>query len=163
MIIAIDPSTTAIGFASFHDDGRSDSASVIRPDDPRSLAVERVHQMARDLIDMIDEAEAISRVRIAIIEAPPRYQGHKRNPGVQHAAYGVVYHLCRAAKIQTIESVDPSTWTRNKPKEARQWVARRVLGLSANDDKGGDALDAYQLGKWYIARNPSRLIREATE
>lgn len=157
MIVSLDPSSTAIGVSLFHDDGRGERSEVISPDDKRADAVERIHQMARYLVEVLDEAELMSPVRVAVIESPPVFQGRKMNPGVQHAAYGVVYHVCRLAKIREIVSIHPATWTRNRPKAARQWAARRELGLSDSDDKGGDAIDALMLGRWWIDRNRDRL------
>jgi hypothetical protein len=159
VIIAIDPSSKAIGVSLFHDDGGCERSEVIRPDNPRAEAVERIHQMARYLLEIIDEAEAVSPVRIAVIESPPTFQGRKSNPGVQHAAYGVVYHVCREAKIPSIVSVHPATWTKNRSKESRQWRIRQQLGLSPTQDPGGDAIDARMLGAWWIAGNRHRLIR----
>lgn len=158
LIIAIDPSSSSIGVALFNDDGSSVKSDWIEPDNDRALDVERIFQMSRYLLEIIDEAEGISRVRIAVIEKPPRHQGPRTNPGAQHAAFGVVYCLCRSAKIQTIEPVECS-WVKGKEKDARQWALRQKLGLYGNEDKGGDAIDAYQLGKWAIDRNPQWIIK----
>ena len=39
---------------------------------------------------------------------------------------------------------------------------RQTLGLAMNQDKGGDAVDALQLGKWWIGRNKHLLRVELT-
>lgn len=161
MILSIDPSSTAIGISLFRDDGRPERSEVIRPDDTRADPAERIHQMARYLLEIIDEAETISPVRIAVIESPPDFKKFG-SIGPQHAAFGVCYHVCRLAKIPRIEPVHPATWTKNRSKENRQWRVRDQLGLKPGQDAGGDAIDALQMCRWWIARNRNRLIHTQT-
>ncbi len=165
MILAIDPSSTALGAAMFSDAGRYIRSEVCKPDQPRAEAAERSHQIGRYLAELLAECAAAGEtIRIAIIEEPPSFMKVEfGNKAVQQVAFGIVYHVCRLARIPSIVVVNPATWTRGRHKEHRAFHIRRRFGIPPEQDRGNDATDAIGLAEWWIARNPDRLVREMAE
>lgn len=162
MILSLDPSSTALGAALFTDAGRYIRSEVVKPDNPRADSSERSHQIGRYLAELIAESTAAGEeIRIAIIEEPPSFmRAEFGNKNVQHVAFGIVYHVVRLAKIPSVIVVNPATWTRGRHKEHRAWHIRRRFGISPEQDRGNDAMDAIGLAEFWIARNPDRLMRE---
>lgn len=145
----------------FSDAGRYIRSEVVKPDAPRAEHQERSHQIGRYLAELLAESAAAGEViRIAIIEEPPSFMKVEfGNKNVQHVAFGIVYHVCRLAKIPKIEIVNPATWTRGRHKEHRALHIRRRFGISPEQDRGNDAIDAIGLAEWWVQRNPDKLIR----
>ena len=163
MILSIDPSSTAIGVALFDMTGRNVDCCRLTPNYSGAACLHKLNMLANELKSYIDDMKFEHReIAIVVIEQPPTHQGPRSNPGAQHQAFGMVGRVLYECDLKRIYEVHPATWTGNRKKENRQWRIRQTLGLAMNQDKGGDAVDALQLGKWWIGRNKHLLRVELT-
>jgi Holliday junction resolvasome RuvABC endonuclease subunit len=148
MILALDPSSQAIGYAIF-DNGKRVEAGVIRPTAPKADALTRSDQMCGDVQALLDEHNGAFDV--ALIEEPyiPR-KAARTNVAAQYQAFGMIWRVLKRAGVPRIVEVNPSTWTGGTNKDARAEDVRRRHGIGAKDDKGNDACDAIGLSEWWM-------------
>ena len=161
MIISLDTSSTAVGVAAFHHDGRNaDRTCRLTPNYSGAACVAKFTMLADEVKAYLNEIwDEFGPITIAVIEEAPTFS-KQGSIAPQNRAYGVILHLLHSMGIKRIYEVKIATWTKGKSKESRQWRLRQKLGLAESDDRGGDALDALMLGQWWCARNPDKLIRE---
>lgn len=162
MILALDTSSTAVGVALFHQDGRdADRTFRLTPNYSGAACPVKINMLCDEIKGYIAEVSAeFGPVTIIVIEKAPTFQ---KNGSIapQNQAYGAINHLLHTLGIRRVYEIGIGEWTKGRSKENRQWHIRQTLGLSESDDKGGDALDALMLGKWWIAQNKHRLTEHA--
>ena len=158
MIISIDTSSTAIGVALFHPDGRdADRTFRLTPNYSGAACAVKFNMLCDELKSYVAEVVAeFGPITIAVIEEAPTFS-KKGSIAPQNRAYGAIVHLLHTLGIKRVYEINIATWTKGRSKENRQWRVRQQLGLTRKQDSGGDAIDALQLGKWFIARYPDRL------
>jgi hypothetical protein len=159
-LLALDPSSTAIGYA-FGIDGRVDDAGVLWPEKKSAPAVERIESMA----DGLGELVAGSCADRLVIEIPSKRTNTRRHGGkggglaTYGMAVGFVWSRLRFWGFipAAITLVEPETWTRGKSK------ASRILAVSAAcksydpaQDPGGDCADAIALMWWWFAEQKGK-------
>jgi Holliday junction resolvasome RuvABC endonuclease subunit len=148
MILTIDPSSTATGYALADDAGNVIEAGVCRPDKALTPEV-RAKQMAADLLTIIAEHYPAT----IVLEKPAKQAPAGRNHAGQ-ATYGMAVGVILGvlwANGHTVTRVDAHVWKRGVPK-ARMiaWAKHRYPQYDAATDKGGDAADALGLLDWYL-------------
>jgi len=158
VILSLDTSSTAVGVALFHPDGRNaDRTFRLTPNYSGAACSMKLLMLCDEVKSYIAEVVAeFGPITIVVIEDAPTFQ-KQGSIAPQNRAYGAIIHLLHTLGIKRVYEIKIAEWTKGRSKENRQWRLRQQLGLSQNQDSGGDALDALQLGKWWILRNPDRL------
>jgi hypothetical protein len=153
MLLAIDPSSTCVGYALFggraslYEFGRLLPRQGDRP-------MERIASLVADLEELWLE----QRPRQVVIEVTSGKiagrLGRAQGLGVYGMAVGACWQLLRSlAGAQNVRAVTENEWTRSVSKTRRLLTLElRIAGYSRADDPGGDAGDAICLGEWFQAQ-----------
>mgnify|MGYP007100106880 CR=1 FL=1 len=168
-LIAIDPSSTRIGWALF--DGTLVDAGFTRPGRTKDGYIERVRSMVDDLCGIVERHEP----NVAVIEVPSGKAARGSRPGM--AGTQAIYGLAVGAVWQSMLLVVPSNargghgvvetttereWTRSVPKAARaRTLPLEYPQLDWSADGGLDMADAIGIGLWWIGQQPLRAARAA--
>lgn len=170
MILAFDPSSSAIGFAAMRSPGDLAQVGIIRPEQPKASALTR-------LPDMLDEARALvldimpSAIAIEMPGKHARKHGKQTGAalGIYGAACGMVWQLCRMLaywpderlKGMQVLAVDSGQWSRSS-KEARHLGVHAQFPMYRRlRDPGMDASDAVALAQWFFGQQA--LDKQATQ
>ncbi len=156
-MIALDPSSTCIGYAIFGCEGARDyelkSAGRITSK-PKDKATVRMVKLADEIMDLIDEYDGPRTLIVVEIPSGHVNRGRHGGGGAGLSVYGMAvgYLLGRLASVDVdVRMVLENDWTRGIPKGKRQqWVAARHRCYDASKDAGGDVADAIGLGEWWI-------------
>lgn len=168
-LIAIDPSSTRIGWALF--DGDLVDAGFTRPERTRDSYLGRVRSMVDELAGMVERHGP----QVAVIEVPSGMAARGSRAGmagtqaIYGLAVGAVWECMRGIVPSsavggrgTVETTTEREWTRSVPKTAR---ARRVRfqypHLDWASDGGLDMADAIGIGLWWQAESVVRAARAA--
>lgn len=162
MLLSLDPSSTAIGFALSRSAKQLIDAGVVRPDDGDAPYLLRVDDMLGQLEGVIYAAISQGCTR-AIVEMPGKHQsrgkgGKKRSSGASlmfyGAACGAVRQLCRQLfrEGNRVESVGSDGWSRSSKAERQLAVMAAFKEYKPASDKGMDCSDAIALGQWWWER-----------
>jgi hypothetical protein len=169
-ILAIDPSSTATGWALLDLAGRIVQAGNIRPDKLRSEPQFRIKSMAEDLRQLLNEFEPGTVViEITSGKTSKRHgSGAGAGLGVYGMAVGYLWAVtdCWLRQLpaeqqgQTqIVPIRENLWCRGISKADRiAAVACEFPEYNPADDPGGDLADAVSLGQWYLKEHRARLV-----
>jgi hypothetical protein len=163
MLLAIDPSSTCVGYALFGEDGKLIEFGRLLPhkgDD----AMQRIADLLADLERLWRE----HRPRTVVIEVTSGKiagrLGRVQGLGVYGMAVGACWQLLRSlAGARNVRTVTENEWTSGVPKRQRLGLleARRITYWLANDP-GGDAGDAICLGEWFQGQMKLSELEEKT-
>lgn len=154
-IIALDPSSTAIGYAVLRRiDGGIIDAGLITPDKKTDLPLVRIRAMLEELTLLICEAEPQAAViEVTSGKVGKRHKGKGAGLAVYGMAVGAVWQLCCNVEFLEVAPVLENDWTDGAGK------SKRLSLLSATEpkykrerDPGGDVGDAIGLGRWWLRR-----------
>lgn len=157
-ILALDPSSTATGYAVMRDDGTLADAGLLKPDRTRDDANTRIAAMHRALMDVLRE----HRPTCVVVEdtsgkVGARHRGAGAGLAIHGKAVGYFMAAVKAAGYVP-EMILENVWTRGTPKAKRQArVALAYRSYRPAEDPGGDTADAIGLAEWWrtMARVPS--------
>jgi len=157
IILALDPSSTIVGYAALRRDQSLIEAGLLWPAKRSDASYERVRTMGNDLATLLDRL----RPSVVLVEWTKGKVGVRRHGG--HGAGLAVYGVgvgwiacraeCWAAGREGCEVIGvlENDWTRGVPKEARQAAMRTLVPEYAGvEDAGGDIADALGLGLWWL-------------
>ena len=161
-LLALDPSSTAIGWCQMGPGCELRSAGVIRPGrEHRKTAFDRITDMTSALAALLHYATPSTiLIEWTVGKVAGRLKRKSRGAGL--AIYGIGVGAATATcqwyahkrfeiEIVEIEAITENTWTRGVPKEARQaWIAGQFKQYRATDDPGGDMADAIGLAQWWL-------------
>ena len=146
-ILAIDPSTTSCGWATFRD-GQIIGKAVIKATGKDPFV--RAEYMANALHFVMCSEQPT----YIICEYP-----HKGGPGMKSKSITILFHLCGMihgiAKFSHlhIEFVEPMNWKGNIPKDIHQKrnipKIKEKYGIDISGESG-DTIDAILLGDWFV-------------
>lgn len=154
MLISIDPSSSAIGWANF-EDGKCEGSGVLRRrghDDVGGWVTESIATIFR-------RPWAFEK-RVCVVEIPGGrvHAGHSGG-GSGLAVYGFAAGVawCVAAIwAPRVEAVTPERWCGGHSKEKRRRVAVKAAPwYDPAKDRGCDESDAIALGVWWLERGKS--------
>ena len=157
ILLALDPSSTVIGYAVMAVSGRLIEAGRITPDQAAaSESFDRIAAMADDLWEILYKR----RPDIILLEWTLGKVGRRRHRGggAGLAVYGcgvgwcgcVCYRWAKDFNVTLIPVVE-NAWTRGVPKaERRAALLSLYPGYSPDRDPGGDAADALGLAEWWL-------------
>lgn len=153
MLLSLDPSSMAIGYALFRDCGSLASAGVIRPTLPAEFAA-RCRDICRTLFTVPGVRDADEAV-IEFARAFARGRGGMKTARVLGFALGMVYGaVLELLPAERVHFVEPRDWTGNRSKAARtRLLAAELRGYDRSKDWGMDAADAIGLGRWWLAKH----------
>jgi Holliday junction resolvasome RuvABC endonuclease subunit len=153
--LALDPSSTAIGWACFAGDVLW-RCGVWRPQGTSPLEA-RCDQIADAVLQMVSEVQP-DRV---LIEVSSRMAYNPRRakslPALLYAQGGTVQAVRSTGTPAT--TINEQEWTGRKPKHQRAKLialTEPVYHAFAHRDKGLDAADAVGLGRWWLTTNALR-------
>lgn len=153
-LLALDPSSTACGYAIFDGESLHD-CGILKPDRVRDGAEARIDAICRELAELVTE----HGITAAVIETTSGKVAKRHGGGgAGLAIYGWALGECRRLLIRllgagTVKSVTENEWTAGVSKARRAATVRMLYhGMQWDDDKGHDAADAVALGLWYIRR-----------
>lgn len=158
MILALDPSSTCIGYALFAHDGVLFDAGRIRPPSAKADPLNRAQKMFDDVADLVKNSGTIHAVVVEIPSGKVHRAGRGRGMnGAGLSTYGMAvgYLIGRLVSrddvCDRIYPVDCNVWTRGGSKEGRQSsVKARHKTYDPAKDSGMDTSDAICLGEWWI-------------
>lgn len=166
-ILALDPSSTATGYAVLRDDGSLADAGLLKPDRTRDDANTRIAAMHRALIEVLKE-HTPAHVVVEDTSGKVGHRGRARGMnGAGMAIHGkaVGYFICAVKAAGYVpECVLENVWTRQVPKAVRQSrVAVAFPAYAGVSDPGGDVADAIGLADWWRTnQQPARVpVKEA--
>lgn len=164
MILAIDASSSAIGYAVLGTSGRYEDrvrSGVISAPSAWAWSL-RIRNMTEQLRELLEWA-LTNNVQYVVVEVPGTVQSTRkdgsRSGGMRYAmAVGAVLQACWGLLPPTIPviTVEAELWTKLGGQRGIK-KPRRVAQLEAVDptydsrkDKGGDEADAIMLGVWWV-------------
>jgi Holliday junction resolvasome RuvABC endonuclease subunit len=156
MILSLDPSTTALGWA-IGEHGEVVAAGVIKPP-AKDDWIKRLHVMSATLTNKLNTGGKPFPERV-IIESPDgKIHARNRASGGQGASkYGFavgMFYGAFAAHDVPVEAISVNEWTRGKPKERRAREIEIILTrIDFGKDPGLDAHDAAAMLQWWYDRN----------
>jgi hypothetical protein len=167
VILALDPSSTCIGWAVFDETGGDAiDFGVLRPTPRKGTANEHIMSLAEQLRGLIYLKRPVKNI---VIEDCDGKVGRAVRAGAHNQdIYGkaVGFYWCVAVGFvpaPTIHMVPVRTWTRGRPKAQRTYsIATRYGnggGYDASKDPGGDVADAIGLGEWWMVENKLKELR----
>lgn len=159
VILALDPSSTVVGYAALRRDKSLVEAGLITPgrrDDP---SWDRIMALCDDLASLLERL----RPGTVLVEWTRGKVGRRRHGGqgaglaVYGAGLGAIAHQtllwARGQADCTVIPVLENDWTHGVPKEARQAAMRSLVREYAGvDDPGGDIADALGLAHWWLTQ-----------
>ena len=156
-IIALDPSSTAIGYAVLGQiDGGLIDAGLITPDRKTHPPLVRILAMLEELTLLICETEPEAVViEVTSGKVGKRHKGKGAGLAVYGMAVGAVWQLCRSVEFLEVAPVLENDWTDGKGKSKRlSLLCAMEPKYKRERDPGGDVGDAIGLGRWWLARQP---------
>lgn len=154
MIIALDPSSSCIGYARFSRDGALCDAG--RATTPMTQgAYVRMVKLAEEILELVECSTPATRIT-CVIEVPSGKvnRGRHKGGGAGLSVYGVAvgYLLGRLANLDVdVRMILENDWTRGIAKADRQAsVAARHRSYERANDPGADVSDAIALGEWWM-------------
>ncbi len=168
MILALDPSSTCIGYAIFacranFESLLGDAGLITTPQKPSAYV--RMVKLADDVFDLIREFNGPPMT--IVVEVPSGHVNHGRHKGsgAGLSVYGMAvgYLLGRLASLDVdVRIILENDWTRGIPKGERQAsVAARYASYDPAKDPGGDVSDAIGLGEWWITEERLKTLTGA--
>lgn len=163
MILAIDPSSSAIGFAGMTSARHLDHVGVITPDKSKAPVLDRLPGMLDELLAVVVELAP----KVIVIEMPQKHaKKHGGHSGASLAFYGwacgAVWQMCRTLTYRMdlrVVAVGSGTWSKTSKEMRALGVRSEFKQLAKLKDSGMDASDAVALAQWWHERN--RIIKEA--
>lgn len=151
-ILAIDPSSSIVGYALMEGPFSYIDAGRLTPDRSTYNAITRIRSLASQLHDVIAELKPLT----IIIEWPcPHMHRGRQGGGHGMTTYGSAAGYMLATidlfvGVQ-IETIDEQLWTKGKKKARRTEAIRQLFPAYAKcKDSGGDIADALGLGRWWF-------------
>jgi len=157
-ILALDPSSTCVGYALLARDKSLLAGGVIKPDKASASSYERICSLRRDLRTLLDELNPDT----ILVEWTKGKVGHRRHlgQGAGLAVYGAGVGAIAAEADNWSQQRQPlvpviavleNDWTRGVPKEVRQKVIeQKYPQYKSGMDLGGDIADAIGLAVFWL-------------
>ena len=156
-VLALDPSSTIVGYAALRRNASLIEAGVITPPSRAEVSYDRVMSMCDDLEQLLERIQP----SVVLVEWTRGKVGQRRHGGLGAglAVYGTgVGAIGRTAALYArgrpdceVVYVLENDWTRGVPKDARQAALRSLVPeYAAVDDPGGDIADAIGLARWWL-------------
>jgi hypothetical protein len=163
MILAIDPSSTRVGYALMHSANHLAEAGLLKPGKSSDAAIVRIASFGRDLAALITEAKP-TEIVIEITSGKVARRGRQRGMngaglGVYGMAVGYLWRTCEVLLPEGVTTLEENVWTRGVSKADRSTlIASAFRQYKPTTDPGGDVADAIGLGRWYMnALQPGRM------
>lgn len=153
-ILALDPSSTCVGYAVLNGPRQLLDAGRITPAKRKADANARIRSMAADLRELLGEHVGAA---VVVEDTSGKVARHGRARGMNGAGmaiYGkaigylvrVVEEATGAEPVMVLENV----WTRGVGKARRaRIIAGEFPAYRMDDDPGGDVADAIGLARWF--------------
>ncbi len=179
ILVAIDPSSTAVGYAVFEylgsiDPPAADMAAGICEWKLREIGRFVSHKQTlrcrlsafcADLMDMLSEFKP----GVIVIEIPSGHVGYRHKGGgaglsIYGLAVGRLWGVCLQYQAEAGGcgiSVQPVTeaWTDGKPKADRHYILEHIYDMyQMKKDPGGDIGDAIGVGQWWLEEAVGRSV-----
>lgn len=147
ILLSLDPSSTAVGYAIF-DDATPREIGKLTPHKKSAEADARIDSLVPQLQSLLAEVKP----DVCVIEQPLWAKPGRdvKTACLLHRVFGEVRRVCVQSGAR-VEYVYTSTWKANAAKASVIMEAKATLKGYGND-AGGDAADALALGKWWLAR-----------
>lgn len=162
-LLALDPSSTATGYALFQDDKLLACGKFKgRTKDPALVRCEAMLAAAQEI--------CLTHAPLEVIVEMPGGTVHRRVRGhsptgldIYGMAAGMIYQGCNGlppGTVTAIHSVTPNGWTAGKSKHERaKWYGAMFKGVyDPEHDKGLDIADAIGLGLWFFREAARKAI-----
>jgi hypothetical protein len=160
-VLALDPSSTCVGYALLAGDKTLLAAGVIKPDKASAPSYERICSLRRDLRTLLDELEPDT----ILVEWTKGKVGHRRHlgQGAGLAVYGAGVGAIAAEADNwgqrrqppvPVVAVLENDWTRGVPKDVRRKVIeQQYTQYKSAMDPGGDMADAIGLAGFWLQQS----------
>ncbi|HVS71363.1 MAG TPA: hypothetical protein VHQ47_08930 [Phycisphaerae bacterium] len=154
MILALDPSSTKVGYALMRGPSDLHEAGLLKPGKTKDDAIIRIPALAAEVSALIAQEKPTE----VVIEVSMSSHGHAGQAGartlhVYGMAVGYCWAVAEALMPGNVATVDANTWTGRVTKATRtQRVARLFPQYKPDTDRGGDIADAIGLGRYYLMR-----------
>lgn len=169
-LLALDPSSTAIGWAHMTLTGRLIGGGIIRPES-QGTAYERIVYMNSALLTLLEYVKPPTiLVEWTAGKVAGRLKSRARGAGL--AIYGIgvgaatmtchwYTHKRFEIEIVNIVAIAENYWTRGVPKKERQAaISLQHTEYKASRDPGGDLADAIGLAQWWLQERKLRGIED---
>lgn len=164
-LLAIDPSSTCVGWALFDGPSLLDAGRLV-PESPHASALQRIRRFVDEVGDLVERHQPPK----VLIEIPSGHAGRASSGGAtgQLAIYGMAVgaiwiDLVHGAPASVrggcqVLTCTEAAWTRGRPKRRRAEILRMEHpGLDWDADRGLDMADAIGMGAWYLDIEAMRL------
>ncbi len=166
VVLALDPSSTVVGYGVLTMSRDLVEAGLCTPMDRHSCSAARVMELCDDVEALLSRIEpSVVLVEWTRGKVGRRHQGRGAGLAVYGAGVGAVLRQVwlwardeqAYGRPVTVEAVAENDWTRGVPKATRALAIRQLYpALAAQQDPGYDMHDAVGLADWWL-RN--RLVR----
>ena len=153
-VLALDPSSTAVGYAVLAGSRVLVDAGRLLPARARDEANARIRAMGADLRRLLAEHADVAAV---VVEDTSGKVGRHRHGGggaglaVYGKALGYLWAVVEVATGRSPELVLENVWTRGVSKAQRQQIVTYEFPTyPADRDPGGDVADAIGLARWWL-------------
>lgn len=161
VVIAIDPSIKALGFACFEVNGAKSSllystaiyqakANSVTAHNRKLEWIDRMDEMANQVIKLSSKYQVRGRTKV-VIELPDYRTEAASNTGSLDKLIAMVFTL--RAKFESIgcpvNFAPVTVWKGNTPKSITQMRIKRKWGWNGDDHNEADAVG---IGSWFISR-----------
>ncbi len=158
IIVALDPSSTIVGYAAMTPYGILIEAGLITPADQSAGSYDRINSLClqvRRLLGQIRPAYCL--IEWTKGKVGKRHHGLGAGLAVYGCGVGAVAATCRQwaeGQGAQVHAIIENDWTRGVPKRVRQLaIASEYTAYRIGQDPGGDAADAIGLACWWIRNN----------
>ena len=157
-VLALDPSSTCIGYALMADVNDLLEHGRIVPRRVKDQANDRLRVMLEDLLDLLRETRPD---RVVIEDTGTKMHRNRAGGGagmmVYGKAVGAVWAVCRFLGSAPVDLIEAAIWTLAKPKGLRQReLATQFRDYDPAADPAGDAADAIGLARYWLRRERLR-------
>lgn len=164
-LLALDPSSTRVGWALFDGPGLR-CAGLLSPDRGDDSALLRIRRLVERVADLVSTHQPAK----VLLEIPSGHAGRGSRAGAtgQLAIYGMAVgaiwiDLVHGAPAEVLGGCEVLTcteaaWTRGRPKQRRAELLRlEHPALDWDADRGLDMADAIGMGAWYLDLEATRV------
>lgn len=160
-IIALDPSSTIVGYAAMNSRSGLIEAGLISPVNRSAGSYDRIVSLRSQLRKLLDAASP-SAILIEWTKGKvgKRHHGHGAGLAVYGCGVGAIATECEhwcmlrrphGSSDHIVIPVLENDWTGGVQKEVRQLaIASEYPAYHISDDPGGDAADAIGLARWWL-------------
>lgn len=153
MILALDPSSSCLGYAIMRDACHLQECGRITPAKSRDAAAERIASLGRSLAELLTEVKPRAIViEITSGKVARRLGKNVQGLGVYGMAVGFLWRECLATEPPDgVHVVEENVWTRGISKDKRTAAVAAIFRrYRTAADPGGDAADAIGIARWWL-------------